>query len=170
MEKIRIESKLTSTEYIRLMFRLTYKRPIFIFITVVGLIMLVSSALYFLGLFTAMDRPPYFQLGFGLFALFFLPFSVYRSAKRNFDSHKRLKEKIIYVFDEEKISISGDSFASEMDWPQTHKVLELNNWILIYQNKLVANVIPKKAFKNNDLKEFKELLQNMPRIKSKLKR
>lgn len=170
MEKIQIETQLTFKEYAIFLYKETYKKPVVIFITFIGLLMLVLSTLYFLGLYHNIDEPPYFQLIFGLFVSVLIPFSVYRSAKKTFTSSQRLKEKISYEFDPEKIKISGESFHSEMDWPQTHKIVELKDWILIYHNALIANVIPKRAFNDKDLNNFKELVRGMPDVKSKLKK
>ena len=97
-----------------------------------------------------------------------LPFSIYRNAKKNFESTPRIQEKINYEFTNEQIKISGESFTTELTWEKTYKVLELKNWILIYQNPRVANVIPKEAFGNN-LGEFRELVRSKPFIKQKLK-
>ena len=140
-----------------------------IFISFIGAMMLIISIMHFLGLYDA-GGPPYFHLIFGLFVTGFLPFSVYRSATKNYTSNQRLSEVIMYEFDIEQIRIKGESFNSELTWPKTHRVLELNDWILIYQNKLVANIIPKDSFSSEQLAEFKQLVKGLTSVKSKLKR
>lgn len=55
-----------------------------------------------------------------------------------------------------------------MDWTKIYKILELKNWILIYQNRQIANLIPKEYFGDN-LHEFKELVKRKG-IKAKLKK
>jgi len=169
MESIRVESKIELKNYINLMYRLTYKKPMIIFITFIGTVMLIISIMHFLGLYNA-GGPPYFQLIFGLFVTGFLPFSVYRSATKSYTSNLRLSEGITYEFDSDLIRIKGDSFNSELTWPKTYKVLELNDWILIYQNKLVANVIPKNSFSSEQLTEFRQLVKGLASVKSKLKK
>jgi hypothetical protein len=146
------------------MFVLTYRKPLVIFLTGVGLISFLSSASYFAGLKVPIDGSPYFPLFFGFFVVVVLPFSIYRSAKKSFSSNERINEKIIYEFTEDKIKITGETFNSELSWEKTYKILELKNWFLIYQSSLIANVIPKNAF-GDDLKEFKELIGRKPFIK-----
>ena len=40
---------------------------------------------------------------------------------------------------------------------------------MIYQDKLIANFIPKESFKEQQLDEFKNLVEGMPNLKLKLK-
>jgi len=96
-----------------------------------------------------------------------LPISIYWSAKRSFSTNKRLQEKIIYEFTNENIIIKGETFNSELNWSKTYRIMELNNWILIYQSRLTANVIPKKSF-DSQLATFKEIIRSN-NIKAKFK-
>jgi len=64
--------------------------------------------------------------------------------------------------------ITGESFTSQLNWEKTYKVAELNHWILIYQNRQVANVIPKESFKDQ-LTEFRALIKSK-NINQKLKK
>lgn len=162
---MKIETQLSFKEYLRLMFVLTYKNPILVFLSCIGVIMFIGALFYFMGFKVPFDNPPYFQLIFGFSIVALLPFSIYRSAKKNFTSSGRLQEKIVYEFMDDYIRITGESFNSELTWEKTYKVTELKNWILIYQNRLVANIIPKKSFANN-LSEFKEEVKNKPFIKN----
>gem|GEM_PF-690254 len=147
------------------MFVLTYRKPIMVFVTFAGLTMLFSSIFYFIGFKIPMDNPPYYQLATGFGTVILVPFSIYRSAKKNFTTYGRLQEKIFYEFTQDQIKISGETFNSEFSWDKTYKILELNNWILIYQNRIAANIIPKESFGEN-LDEFKRYVKNKPRIKN----
>jgi len=168
METIQIKSKIERKDYINLMYRLTYRRPVIILMTIIGIVMLIFSITHFLGLYHS-EKPPFFPLVFGTFVVAMLPFSVYRSAIKNYKSHQRLSELITYEFDDEQIRIKGNSFSSELTWAQTYKLLELNHWILIYQNRQVANVISKETFSSEQLIEFRKLIKGLTSLKSKLK-
>lgn len=72
-----IETKIDFKKYLRLMYTLTYRKPIMIFLTIVGMIMFIGSIFYFLGFNLPVDSPPYFQLLFGFFIIVILPFSIY---------------------------------------------------------------------------------------------
>jgi hypothetical protein len=163
-----IEIKLDFKRYLRLMFSLTYRKPLIIFLTIIGLMMFIGSILYFLGLNVPFDRPPYFQIILGFIIVGIIPFSIYRSTRKNFSSEGRLQEKTIYEFTDDRIKITGETFSLEMTWTKVYKIIELKEWILIYHNKLVANIIPKESF-GEDLSDFKNLLTNK-NINIKLKK
>ena len=163
-----IETKLDFKMYLNLMYTLTYRKPTIIILSIIGLTMVFSSALYFLGFKIPFDEPPYSHLLFGFFFIAYMPFSIYRTGKKNFSSYSRLQEKIIYEFTDEKIKLIGETFNSEMDWTKIHKILELKDWVLIYQNSQFFNLIPKESF-SDKLDEFKDLVK-MKGVKAKLKK
>lgn len=143
MDNISIVLQMAEKDYINLSFSLFYRKPVAIFCSFAGLVMFVLSSLYFLGLYDVEVSTPLLPFVGGFFMSIGLPFVIFKESKKNFQSHARLKEQIIYEFDSEKIKIAGESFLSELSWPQTYKVVELKNWMLIYENKLVMNAIPK---------------------------
>ena len=108
------------------------------------------------------DRePPYIPLVAGFFMAVYMPILVYRNSIKTFRANNRLQEKINYQFDLQKFSIQGDSFNSEMYWAQTHKILELKHWILIYQDQAVANLVPMESFSPDQRISFKKLIQEV---------
>jgi hypothetical protein len=162
---MKLETKITFNQYLKLMYALTYRKPMTIFLSIIGLIMFIGSVLYFFGFNVPVDKPPYIQLILGFSFSAFLPFSVYKSARKNYSTNKRLQENITYDFTEEKVTIKGETFNSEWTWEKTYKIEELRNWILIYQNNIVANIIPKANFENN-LDEFKRWINRKTFIKT----
>lgn len=74
-----------------------------------------------------------------------------------------------YEFDIEGVKITGESFKSEFTWDKVYKVSESRRWIMIWQNKIVSNIISKKNFKGNDLENFKEIVSKQYNLKNKLK-
>lgn len=162
-----IETKLDFKRYLKLMYTLAYRRPIMIYLTIIGLAMFLLSIFHFSGIIVPFDSPPYFQILFGFWIIALLPVSVYWSGKKNFSSNGRLQEKIIYEFTDEKIKITGETFSSEMDWAKTHKIIELKNWIIIHQNRQTANILPKESF-GEKISDFR-LLVKSKNIKAKLK-
>lgn len=165
---MRVESRLIFEEYLRLQYILIYRNPWMIFISSVGLIMLVFSILYFLGFNQIATETPYYPLVFGLIVVVFLPFSVFRSVKKTFQTNGRLQEKIVYDFSGDRIKIIGESFSSELDWGKLYKIIERKDWILIYQDKVVSNIIPKESF-GDRFGEFKRIVREKT-IKSNLKK
>ncbi len=77
--------------------------------------------------------------------------------------------KIVYDFTEEKISIAGESFNSEMNWNSLYKIVELKEWIILYHNRQAANFIPKTGIGEN-LTELRNLIQSKKDLRSKLRK
>ena len=132
------------------------------------MIMFIGSILYFLGFNIPFDSSPYFPLIFGFAIVAIVPFSIYRAGKKTFSANPGLRERIIYEITDEKIKQIGETQNTEMNWTTIDKVLELKNWILIYQNKKSAFILPKESF-GDQLIEFREIVKNKS-IKSKLRK
>ena len=168
MEKIEIESQINLKEYIKLMYSLTYRRPLMIIMTIVGLLIVIVS------LKNAIVRDhwvdfPYQTLFFGIILLIFIPASIYWNAKKNFNSTPRIKERMVYTFEPEEFHILGESFNSSMSWDKVFKVQETKGWLLIYHNKIVASLIPRSSFSAEEYRQVKDLISAHPEIQSNLK-
>lgn len=162
---MKIETQLDSKSYSKLMYQLTYRKPLNKVFSVLGIILFACSIYLFI--YTDAEfNTLIFPFFFGFYSLT-LPILIYRNAKKNFNSHLRLQEKITYEFTDEKIIVTGDSFQSEQDWSKMYKVLEITGWILLYQNKQIANLIPTASF-GNELETFRALVKSK-NIKSKLR-
>ena len=153
-----IESKLTKKDYQKLLLLLTYRKPLMIVIVLIGLLSLILSVLFFLGVSVSFDKPPYFQMIFGFFVVIAMPIIVFRGASKTFKSNLRMQEKMVYEFNQDRITITGESFNTEMDWEKVHKIQELRNWILIYQSNQVANILKKGSIADN-IDEFRDLIK-----------
>jgi len=164
---MKINFKIDHEEFFKLMYALTYRRGWIIFITVVGILMLLLSIFHFLG-FYQMSTTPVFQLFFGFYVLIFIPLSVYFSAKRIFNSNKRLQENMTYEFFDQKMKITGESFNSELDLTKSYKIQEIRNWFLIYQSRQVANFIPKGNLSSDQINNMRFFFRQIRGIQVKL--
>ncbi|WP_158534896.1 YcxB family protein [Mucilaginibacter hurinus] len=130
--------------------------------------MLILASSYFLG-FWQQGSFPVFQLVFAIFVLAGLPFSIYRSAKKQFNENEKLSETLTYTFDTRQVEIKGETFVSFLPWDKVKKVVELNNWILIYQDNRTLNVIPKIDLTTNDLNNLRNIIKSIGGLASNLK-
>jgi hypothetical protein len=169
MENIKISTSLNIKDYRSLLFQLTYKKPMIIILTLIGLLSVVTSVLYFFGLFGSFSSPPYFQLFLGICIVLFLPFSVYRQANRSFNGNRRLSESITYEFSQEQVSLTGESFSSTYTWDKIPKIEINKKWVLIYQNKTTANIIMRKNFREPELMQFIGIVNSYKSITKKIK-
>ena len=78
----------------------------------------------------------------------------------NYRSNPRIRETIEYKFQSDFLEIKGESFSSQLTWEKIHKVTKTKNWLLIWQNRQSANVIPLRDIWEGDITTLKEILTN----------
>lgn len=163
MDRIILTTKLSINDFIKVNYHMLYRKWAIKGMTGFGLFFILLS------LFTLMSGDfSWFLLIFGLFLTVGLPVQVYFAAKRNYKTDGRGSETIEYLFDNEEVKIAGESFNSRLTWDKIYSVTENKNWILIWQNQQIANVVPKRDFKEDELKLFKEIVKRQIGLKNKL--
>jgi uncharacterized membrane protein len=153
---MQIKTTLAQSEFAKLTFILLLKRlqVLFLLLAVIGLIigaliamivfhnkdayMLVFVAVVFLGLFA---------------------FSIFNNAKRHYQSNPRIRQETTYDFSDKGVSISKEGYASTIKWNEIIRIRKKAGLILIWQNKLVANVIAAKDVTPGQLTEIKSLIK-----------
>src|SRR5436190_13973760 len=158
-----IKTKVSFKEYLLLLYRLTYKKPVMKLLLVVAVSMLVWIAGYYTNILPV-RKPTIYQ-----YTTFFLitivqPAVIFTTIRQNYRSSSHLKEELKIEFTMTEIKIHGDSFYTVLDWGKIYKVQELKDWMLIYQNSLSAIIIPKRSL-TGKLREFKHLLHSVPGLK-----
>lgn len=163
MDRIILTTKLSINDFIKVNYHMLYRKWAIKGMTGFGLFFILLS------LFTLMSGDfSWFLLIFGLFLTVGLPVQVYFAAKRNYKTDGRVSETIEYLFDNEEVKIAGESFNSRLTWDKIYNVTENKDWILIWQNQQIANVVPKRDFKEDELKLFKEIVKRQIGLKNKL--
>jgi c-di-AMP phosphodiesterase-like protein len=166
-DNISLITKLNIDDYIKVNYHLFYRRWPAKFMLWLGIFMLL---MFSVSLFSnEFSSSSWIALLFPLFMIAGLPITVYFAAKRNYKTNARISETIKYEFDKEYIEVIGESFNSKQTWNKIYSVTENKDWVLIWQNQQVANVIPKRDFKNNELQGLAEIVKTHPNIKNKLK-
>ena len=52
----------------------------------------------------------------------------------------------------------------EVKWDKFFKIVEKENWFLLYQNNFTAIIIPKKNINENDIDKFRDILQGVNNV------
>jgi len=151
-----IKSKLTKQDFINLNFILLYSKISMKVLTALTAFLFLVSIVA--SIFSNHD---YFPAVIFLFILLiFTPLHTYISAVRNFKASNRGSETIEYHFDNEYLSVKGESFNAQLSWDKIYKVTQTKNWILIWQNRQAGNPIPKGNISEEQIGELKEILDN----------
>lgn len=155
---MKITAQLNYESYAALMVQLFYKKGLVLATVVSGVIFFLLGILALLFLYD--KRSILYMLilvGVGLW-LVILPYITVRlKSKRDFSSNQMLQQQMMYEFLADKIMLAGETFSSEMEWSKLYKVVEAKEWILLYQSKTMANLIPKEAI-GDKLAQLKTLI------------
>jgi hypothetical protein len=166
---MKIKTSISFKEYAKLLFDLTYKRPMIRVIVGVALLMVAWITGYYSGILPV-PKPTYYQYITLIIITVIQPLAIYSTIWKNYHSSSHLKESLEIEFTSKEIKIKGDSFYTELTWAKMYKVVELNRWFLIYQNNLSAVIVPKKSFHSvEEIEEFKRLLRSLHSIPLHLK-
>lgn len=165
---IRIETKLTSKAYIKLMYMLSLRSPA-TWIVIFGF--LLSMVVVYMRLFMGYKRPAGQYLNWEEWApsavVIYYLIATYRRSKRHYDTNAGIGGNVVYEFDVEKIKMVSEISIGESNWKMVNKVLELKNWMLIYTSNKTAFMIPSADF-GSQLPEFRTLVRNAG-VKTKLR-
>lgn len=87
------------------------------------------------------------------FAYFLIPRLVY-------DRGTKYKDTVNLFFSSDKIDFSTENVASQLAWSLYKKVIEDENFYLLYYGKNLFTIIPKRIFRNEEEKDnFNQILQ-----------
>jgi len=153
-----IETRLTEKEFINASMVIVFRKRITYIFPAIGIVLLLinltnpSKSMSIAGVL----------LGPVIYLVLFsaiIPLLTYIHAKRIYNARSsRAKEKILYEFDDKRLSIKGESFEANLSWEKIYKVTLTKNWLFIYQNSNYANPIPKNSIWEGELMKLKEIL------------
>ena len=167
MDKVVLTTKLSVEDYIKVSLHTLYgKLAIKVMFGIGCFMLLMVVVLLFKDGFTLFF---WLRLLFGLLLTVGLPAQVYFAARRGYKANPRINETIKYEFDRDYVQIIGESFDSKLTWDKMYSVTENKDFVLLWPNKQMVNVLPKRDFKSNELRAFKEMVKSLPKLENKLK-
>ncbi|MEZ5008641.1 MAG: YcxB family protein [Chitinophagales bacterium] len=125
---------------------------------VIGILLIVISLVLFIYVFQVQSYAPMLGIFAGTFLIFFKNLMAYFSVNK-LGPEDKAYEELTYNFNAKDITIKGETFSAELYWQNIKKVLETDEFFLIFQNSLAANIIPKVSFTEAQLKQFRSLLE-----------
>lgn len=158
---MQIKTTLTQSEFAKLTFILLLKRlqVLFLLLAVIGLIIgaLVATIVFH-------NKDAYMLVFVAIVFLGLFAYSIFNNAKRHYQSNPRIRQETTYDFSDKGVSISKEGYASTIKWNEIIRIRKKAGLILIWQNKLVANVIAAKDVNTEQVSEMKSLIarKNIP--------
>ena len=158
---MQIKTTLSQSQFAKLTGILLLKRlqVLFILLAVIGLIIgaLIASLVFH-------NESAYMLIFVGVVFLGLFAFSIFNNAKRHYQSNPRIRQETTYEFSDKGVSISREGFASTVRWSEIIRIRKRAGLVLIWQNKLLANVISAKDISPEQLIGIKEFIRkkNIP--------
>ena len=149
-----LKSRLTEQEYINASFVLLYSKPFIKIVT--GMIFLLLVVIIVTAV--ALPEASFSQGIFPVVMLIVIPLMTYLTAKRSYASNKIISESVEYNFENDFLSIKGESFNAQLSWEKMFKITKTKNWVFIWQNKQVANPISRRLISDAEISFLKEIL------------
>ncbi|WP_343632624.1 YcxB family protein [Fluviicola sp.] len=149
---MQIKTTLSQSEFAKLTGILLLKRlqVLFLLIAVIALIIGALVAMIFFH-----NKDAYMLVFVAIVFLGLFAFSIFNNAKRHYQSNPRIRQETTYDFSDKGVAISKEGFSSTVKWNEIIRIRKKAGLILIWQNKLVANVISAKDVNPEQLSGIK---------------
>ncbi|AFM04179.1 hypothetical protein Fleli_1780 [Bernardetia litoralis DSM 6794] len=166
-KNIEAKAKLNFKEYLRLNFSLLLRSKMVwlsIFLATMLVIMLLEKRIID-GEWADSELKLGLLLSLMVFLFLVLPILTYRRTKNYFEKNPSLSELTTFYFEAQRIEVVTLESHTTLTWKRIYKIREFKHYLLIYQNRHIVYVVPKKAF---DSASDMETVKNMIRTKTKL--
>jgi hypothetical protein len=84
---------------------------------------------------------------------------VYLGARSTLRTNKMLRGAMHYTFDDQRMSMRGETFWGHTDWCNIHEAIETRHSILIRPSSMQKYVLPKRFFAPGDLRRLRDLVR-----------
>tara|TARA_R110001592_G_scaffold62406_1_gene191016 strand:+ start:751 stop:1227 length:477 start_codon:yes stop_codon:yes gene_type:complete len=156
MEKIEFEFRLTLKEYRNGVSYLSKSQWLTRILYFVGSICILD---FLFSLDSSNEVETEWNLLFiGIALLVLIPYLIYRSIAKRYNSLPRIRELVKYSVSENEIQVIGESYNITLKTANVLKVKETKLILFFYENKTQAHLIPKRVLNESDLKKLKEIL------------
>ncbi len=154
MEDFTIKTRLTTKEYIRVMYVGLYKKPVFIFATLLGLYLLTTVLLDYLKVINYYTDTPIYDIVIGTFLLL-APSVIVLISIRQFTSNPSFQNDMTYTFSDRGVAVKGLTFNSDFLWSHIIKQKELGKYLILYHSKKFGNFIDKTTLTEEQVEFIK---------------
>lgn len=160
---MKIRTQVSFKQYAKLLFGLTYQRPIMKLILGVALLLILWITFYYAGYFDLPLPIIYQYITLGLIVVV-QPIVIFTTIYTVYHSSNQICEPLEMELLPETIKIHGNSFYMEVKWEKLYKIIERRHWFIIYQNSLSAIIIAKKDLKPIEIMEFRNILRKLVKV------
>lgn len=144
MQEFNVTTRITKTEYARIVFFGYYKRTGIIFITIFGLYLVITAVLTYLEITPYYSGSPSVDLIEGMIFLSLVPLNTWR-AVRQYGLNGNFQKGVTYTFSENDIKVETENFKGEYLWAYFVKQKESGKYLIVSHPKGTGILIDKTA-------------------------
>lgn len=163
---VRLATTVDFKNYLKLLFQLTFRRPLAIFLYIIVIYGQIRNTIFYFN--GDIEKFPVSSLIFCTAAIILHMVRIYWEAQSTYNAIGQFRETNIY-FSSENITIKGRVSVCELDWNDIYKILELKKWILLYQDKHSFIMVSKEDIDSTELETLRKIIKNTG-IKAKLRK
>jgi hypothetical protein len=155
MERFSVINNISKEDYKKLILKRAYRKPAVIFVTLVGLAMLLVVVLGMSGIIPVSEasQPPIMQIVIALLA-FAMPLITMRSAAKNYDNSPIMHGDVRYTFSDEEITSVSPNIDASYKWESIIKTEDVAGYLLLYIGAMNAIILRKDIFTHDQLQEI----------------
>lgn len=160
---ISFKSQILYKEYRDLMLELSFKRPVYI---ILAAFIVFCGLSFFLNDHVTLNGVIKNPTGVIIFVIILLiiPLLTLRQVKNVYQTNKIFHEQLNYTLDNDAVHLKSETIDSTILWTRFHKIKETKNFFLLYSDKIVANLLPKKEFEDKEIESFRKLAKSLTLI------
>ena len=146
-------------DYRNLILGISFKKPIYLVFLGIMLLFSLTFIINRENMMNQFDSNYFIFIIIGVFLL--SPLFTLLQIKRLYNTNSIFKEKLNYNLTNDSIHIKGDTVDSIQKWTHFYQIKETKMFFLFYHGKMVATLIDKKMFSENELREFQEFIKSL---------
>jgi hypothetical protein len=147
MEDIKVTSAIDFKTYLIISLRASFNRSLVI-LTLIAFAFLQYST-FLDSAFTWKDEFFLISIYGGIFGIV-LPLTIYFKCKHNMKTVPYLSETLLYIINDEKIEVKGDSISNSTNWQYVTKLIEREKYFLLRRAARNFNYLPKQGFQSKE--------------------
>ncbi len=156
MKEVVIDTRLTLPDFVKVNFIVQFRRMNSRLLMLVIVLMIIFPAAF------AVARHIPFHwvqsvIGLGM-AVFYVASTAY-TARKNFYANAVVREPLRYIFRKGGIGCESSAGTTVTDWAAVYRVTETRDCLIIWKNREVINLIPRRDVSGTQREAIKAILQ-----------
>ncbi|WP_018344029.1 YcxB family protein [Cytophaga aurantiaca] len=154
---ISLKGKIEFKAYRNLMLGLIFKKKLFFWMSII----IILSVIQLLASGSEAGSMHYFYALFMIVLVVVFPVSVFLQIKKLYNTDAIFKEILTYHVTNASIQIIGDTVNSTQQWTHFIKIKDTQHFYLFYSGAMVATLLEKRLFSEEELNEFAIFIKSL---------